>query len=196
MQKKSFLCLFLFVLFINANAIAGPFGLKKGMSLNEIGGQPKKLGNGVYKLTKVPKPHSAFEFYVVRVSTKEGLCFIKAVGKDISTNRYGVSLESEFELIEKKLEANYGKYEKIDFLLTGSIWDEPEDWMMGLLKQERVLLALWENEKGSSLPSDIKEIGLYAVAESTEKGYLAIEYNFINFDSCKSELAAQEDDSL
>jgi|TARA_Y100000031_G_C7894136_1_gene236530 hypothetical protein len=37
---------------------------------------------------------------------------------------------------------------------------------------------------------------LYAVAVSTEKGYLGIEYSFINYDSCKSELAAQEDDSL
>ena len=68
------------------NAMAGPFGLNMGMSLKEIGGKPKKIANGKYEIVDIPKPHSAFESYIVQVSPKSGLCWIKAISKDIATS--------------------------------------------------------------------------------------------------------------
>ena len=44
-------------------AVAGPFGLEKGMTLKQIGGTSKQVKPGIYRVSTVPKPHSAFEGY-------------------------------------------------------------------------------------------------------------------------------------
>lgn len=197
MNKKSIVAIVIvLVSFMVSDVTAGPFGLHKGMSLKEIGGKPEKLGNGIYKVINVPKPHSAFEGYIVKVAPKGGLCWIKAIGKDIATSSYGVELKIAFHGMEEKLEARYGKHKSMDFLMPGSIWKDPNDWMMGLIKKERVLAAFWEAAEGSSLPTDLKEISLFAKPFGSGKGYIAIEYSFTNIDSCEAELAAQEDDAL
>ena len=196
MRPKNVVGVMLLALFFWTVVFAGPFGLEMGMSLVEIGGQPEKVGNGLYMLNTVPKTHSAFKAYVVKVAPEGGLCWVKAIGKDIATSSYGIELQTEFHVMEEKLEAAYGKHEIMDFLMTGSIWDEPNDWMMGLIQKERILAAIWEPAEGSSLPSDLKQIALIASPISTGKGYIAIEYSFINKDSCDAELAALEDDAL
>jgi len=196
MLRRIVAVVFLISILFVTEAMAGPFGLEKGMSLKEIGGKSEKIGHGVYKLSSVPKPHSAFEAYIVKVAPKGGLCWIKAIGKDIATSSYGIDLISAFSEMEEKLGATYGKHETMDFLMPGSIWNEPNEWMMGLIKKERVLAALWEKSEGSSLPSDIEQIGLIASSISCDKGYIAIEYSFTNKEACEAELAAQEDDAL
>ncbi len=196
MLKKTIILIVLFGLFIVSNAIAGPFGLEMGMPLKEIGGEPEKISHGKYRLTNVPKPHSAFEAYVVQVAPKGGLCWIKAIGKDIRTSSYGHELKSAFSDMEERLESAYGKHKKMDILFSGSIWDEPRDWMMSLIKKERILASVWDESKGSNLPSDLKKIGLIASPSARDKGYISIEYSFTNEDSCEAELAAQEDDAL
>lgn len=196
MLKKIVAVSFLISILFVTEAMAGPFGLEKGMSLKDIGGKPEKVGHGIYKLSSVPKPHSAFEAYVVRIAPKGGLYWIKAIGKDIATSAYGLELKSAFSEMEEKLGATYGKHKTMDFLMPDSIWDEPNDWMMGLIKKERILAAIWEKSEGSSLPSDIESIGLIASPSAGDKGYIAIEYSFTNKDTCEAELAAQEDDAL
>ena len=142
MLKRIVAVFFLISILVVTEAMAGPFGLEKGMSLKDIGGKPEKVGHGIYKLSSVPKPHSAFEAYVVRISPKGGLYWIKAIGKDIATSTYGVELKSAFNEMEEKLGATYGKHKTMDFLMPGSIWNEPNDWMMGLIKKERILAAI------------------------------------------------------
>jgi hypothetical protein len=181
---------------MRSSAIAGPFGLERGMSLKEIGGKPKKVAHGKYKLTNVPKPYSAFEAYFVQVAPKAGLCWVKAIGKDVRTSSYGVELKNAFSVMEQKLEKAYGKHKTMDALLPGSIWDEPNDWMMGLIEMERVLGAIWEEGEGSKLPADLQTVGLIASPSARDKGYISIEYAFTNEASCEAELAAQEDDAL
>jgi len=122
--------------------IAKPFGLKMGMSLTDIGGRPEILENRFYKLSSVPNPHSSFESYAVKVAPRGGLYFIKAVGKDVATSSYGAELIAAFNEMEGKLEAIYGKHRKINELFPGSIWDEPNEWMMGLIQKERMLVAV------------------------------------------------------
>jgi len=176
--------------------VARPFGLEKGMSLKDIGGNPEEVGSGIYRLINAPKPHSAFEAYIIKVAPKGGLCWIKAVGKDMTTSSYGLELRNAFREMERKLATTYGKHKTMDFLMTGSIWNEQNEWMMGLIKKERILMAIWESTEGSSLPSDLKQIGLIAKANAQDNGYVAIEYSFINIDSCEAELAEQEDQAL
>jgi len=196
MSLKKVTLVLLFFGFFYAYAVAGPFGLEMGMSLQAIGGNPQEIGIGIYRLETVPKPHSAFEYYVVKIAPKGGLCWIKAVGKDINTNVFGFEIKAAVDELENKLTENYGKHKRMDFLIPGSIWDEPKDWMMGLKKKERFLGIVWERAYGSSLPNEIKQIGLVASALSPNKGFINVEYSFVNIDSCEAELAAQEDDAL
>jgi hypothetical protein len=107
-----------------------------------------------------------------------------------------LELHDAFEVMRSKLTAAYGGHVTMDTLLPGSIWSEPNEWMMGLLKKERVLGALWGTEQGSSLPTDLKSIGMMAFATTLDKGYITVEYYFTNFDSCEVELNAEEDDGL
>ena len=178
------------------SAIAGPFGLEMGMSIKKIDPKAKEVSPGMYTTSKVPKPHSAFENYVVQVGKKNGLCWIKAIGKDISTSSYGIELKSAFSSMSEKLSKTYGKNETTDLLMPGSIWKEPNEFIMAMIKKERFLMAIWDKEKGSKLKGNLKQIGLIAKPGGRSKGYLSHEYSFLNSEACDKEIAAQEDDAL
>jgi hypothetical protein len=178
------------------SAWAGPFGLEKGMTLQQIGGKPEQLAPGKYRISTVPKPHSAFETYVVEIGPHTGLCWIKAIGKTVPTSVYGSDLRTRFEDLRGRLADTYGNADSIDRLLPGSIWNEPKDWMMALVKKERVLLAIWSQKSGAKLPPDIKSVGIAARALSTESGDIAVEYAFTNETECDAELAKAEDSAL
>jgi len=196
MFKKTLTVLLLASILFATGAIAGPFGIEKGMSLKDIGGDPTDRGNGVYVLSRVPKPHSAFESYGVRISPKCGAYWVKAIGKDITTSVYGTGLKIEFTDMESKLEASYGEHKTSDILMPGSIWDDPKDWMFGVIKKERILIATWDTEKGSCLPAGLKSVDMFVCATGPNNGYIAIEYAFTNMDECEAELAGQEDGAL
>jgi hypothetical protein len=173
--------LFSFLLAVSLGFLsAGPFGIEMGQpsSILETNGlNPTPIPNypGYYYV--LPKfTHPDFETYLVRIDEDEGVFLIKAIGKDISDNGYGTSIRSKFDELRKSIEGTYGESELISFLYPNSIWDEPEDWMMGLRKGDRIHMAQWENEDGTTLPGEISEIILAADATSSSEGYLAIEY--------------------
>lgn len=119
--SKFIICL---IVFTTYNVVyAGPFGLEMGISLIQIDSNAKEIAPFLYKITSVPKPYSAFETYVVKVTKHCRLCWIKAVGKDISTNSYGALLSAAFYDMKGKLEKAYEKHKTVDALLPGSIWD-------------------------------------------------------------------------
>ena len=135
-----------FILFAQA-AIAGPFGLNMGMTIKQIDANAKQVEPGIFITTEVPKPHSGFETYAVKVGSTSGLCWIKAIGKDVSTSVYGFELKLEFKEMEQKLTKAYGKGEETDLLMPGSIWSEPKDFMAAMAKKERFLMTIWKNNK-------------------------------------------------
>jgi len=184
------------LLIINSIVFAGPFGLEMGMTLSTVrdltGVEPKKEGPNIYSITP-PKPHPAFEAYVVRVNSKNEIYFVKAIGKDIITSIYGTELQSAFRELISSLERTYGKYKLYDYLKNGSIWDEPRDFMMAMIKKERYLMAFWDRDEGSNLPEDILNIAIAVIALSTNKGYLALDYSFINMEEAEKEIKAEED---
>lgn len=178
------------------SVIAGPFGLNMGMSIKTIDAKAKQAAPGLFTTSNVPKPHSAFENYALKIGSKSGLCWIKAIGKDISTSSYGLELKSEFEEMRGKLDKAYGKSETTDLLLSGSIWREPNEFMMAMIKKERFLMAVWSKDKSPKLKGNLVQIGLIASPGGRDKGYLSVEYSFSNKDACEKEIAAQEDDAL
>lgn len=181
---------------LSETAIAGPFGLSMGMNKSDFKGKLKEIAPHKYTTNTVPKKHSAFETYVVKISPKSGLCYIKAIGKDISTNTYGVEVKSAFDSMESKLKKSYGKNKRVDFLRYESIWDEPKDYMPALIKGERILVSVWNKEEGSTLKGNLKDVALGASGSSRSKGYLSIDYSFTNQEACDAEIAATEDGAL
>jgi hypothetical protein len=192
-MKKQIIPVALILTILTHGLFAGPFGLEMGMTIDEIDTNATEISPGVYKLSKVPKPHSAFESYIVQVGPQSGLGWLKAIGKDIQTSVYGSSLKSEFEDLKSKIEKVYGTGVTRDTLLPGSIWDEPKDFMMALRKKERLLFTAWEKPKNSD---NIVQVGLIASATGTDYGYLSLEYSFENEEKVEQEISALEDDAF
>nr|WP_235501690.1 hypothetical protein [Trabulsiella odontotermitis] len=111
----------------------GPFGLETALSQKNIedmiGTKLKPLEGSVnlYTSEKLPKPNSDFEIYGLLISPKAGLCEIRAIGKNIDTDSYGLALQSKFEDLSNSLTSLYGSPKTADFLLSGSIWKDPQD---------------------------------------------------------------------
>jgi hypothetical protein len=182
------------------SAEVGPFGFRQGMTLAELQKVSKlepASSPHMYRMRAAPKSHSAFEKYLVIVSPKHGLCKAIGIGEDISVNSFGEELISAFGKVESALKSKYGEESlKLDSVRPGSIWHEPNEWMMALKLHERVLTTVWTIEKGATLPPDIDTIGLEAKANSRSEGYVTLAVEFKNFDRCKAEYEQKRDDAL
>lgn len=174
----------------------GPFGLWMGMTKNDFESPLEEIAPCKFRASVVPKPHSAFDRYVCQIAPQSGLSWIKAVGKTIETSSYGIELKLAFDAMEQKLSKIYGKNNRSDILLTGSIWNEPRDWMQGLLSNERLLFSQWNKETKASMTDSLLSIALLSGAYNTSQGYIAIEYIFENTAKAEVEIAALEDDAL
>ncbi|MDP9706456.1 UNVERIFIED_ORG: TolA-binding protein [Rahnella aquatilis] len=180
----------------------GPFGLEAGLSQKNIedmiGTKLKPLEDSVnlYTSDKLPKPNADFVVYGLLISPKVGLCEIRAVGKNINTDSYGLALKAKFEDLTNSLTSLYGKAETTDFLLSGSIWKEPQDWMMGLAKKERFLSAVWKDSKEEHLKNNINTIFIETRANTSAQGYTYLQYSFNNIDVCREEIEGAKKSSL
>lgn len=170
------------------SAVAGPFGLERGMTLSDLGEYTESIVPGKYILETVPNPNPAFEEYIVEIGPDTGLCWIKAIGETITTNPYGAELKTEFSKLQKIVESIYGLHKLIDGVVLGSRWEDPAEWMLGLVNEERLLAAFWDPQSGSTLPDGMATIDLVASPSSRDSGYIAIEYSFDNSMKCKTEL--------
>ncbi len=179
----------------------GPFGFKQGLTRAEVESMmgesltPLSGSKNTYLLNTAPKPHNAFENYVVIIGEVTGLCGVRGIGKDITSSRHGIQLKASFNEMEANLSELYGSNEKTDQLLPGSIWKEPQDWMMGILKEERFLFAQWPR-KGQVLKNELDSVSLAARAKGGDTGYLILEYLFHNHEQCSEESKAAENDAL
>jgi hypothetical protein len=170
---------------MGTRCIAGPFGFEYGMTnehvislVGEAAVDPSSHGD-ILHLTTAPRPHPHFESYTLKIPPEVGLLDILAFGRVVSTTRYGDELKDAFIDIRNAISVTYGKPRTYDFLRAGSIWEEPEDWMDGLLKKERTLNSFWS--EGLTLPNHIHVITLEAVALTTEGGMLILGYEFDGF---------------
>lgn len=174
----------------------GPFGLWVGMQAHDIGVALEEIAPYKFRTSSPPKPHSAFELYVLQITPKAGLSWIKAIGKTVATNGFGYELQTVFKDMEGKLCKSYGKNSRNELLLTGSIWNEPRDWMQGLQKRERFLSATWDEKSGSNMPDGLSSLYLGATALDTDSGFIGLEYSLENHSESDAEIAAAEDDVL
>jgi hypothetical protein len=186
-------CLFPLFLF------AGPFGFEIGKAIGDypdVVFEKIEACNTCYQVKNVPAPNKLMELYSIRHTIKSGICFIKGLSKNIETSKYGVELNikynSVFQSLDNKYKSTHGK-EKINFLASGSIWNEPGDYMMALLKKERYMYTQWQAKDSSN---KILKIFLLQNAINQEKGYLTIEYYGNNKKDCDAEDSADEADGF
>ena len=144
----------------------------------------------------VPRPHSAFDTYIVQGHPSTGVCWVKGMTPSIDTNSFGSQLRSKVDEIAAQLNEVYGKGNDRSFLMSGSIWTESEDWMMSLLKEERYYSREWPAAAGTPLPNHLKTIYLFAKATQSSKGYVGLEYAFENEGECEKAIKAEEKGAL
>jgi hypothetical protein len=182
MKRLFALIIVVMVFFIFKGVLfAGPFGFEAGMSKEQIetllGSQLQTTKNkNFYYSTKAPLSHSLIERYLLIIDPVRGLVKIIASGKTIQTTRYGDELKAQYSNIKEALTKNYGNYSNdFDFVRSGSLWKEPEYFMMGLLKRERTLECFWVLKNN---PEKVLSIDLEAKALSQEYGFVMVSYEF------------------
>lgn len=181
-MKKVFFMSLLVAALLPFKVQAGPFGFDMGKQPSEYGCTSMSTPN-MYKCNEAPKGHPAFEAYVLQATSKHGVCWIKAVGKNISDNGYGMSTKRAVDGFVEAFKKSYGgDMEKNDFLLSGSIWDDADDFLMGLTKNDRSYTYHW---KTTTDPS-IKEIYVSAKGLRSDIGFPAIEYYGAQYDACNA----------
>lgn len=196
---KRFVINFCLVLFIMSGAIAGPFGLEKGMTLDKVKtackGHVELIDDDCYKITP-PKTHPKFDNYIVWIDPDVGLYYIKAITADIHTNGYGTELKNQFMEILSPLDNKYGKFKLIDYIEPSSLWDDDRYWVMGLCKGDRTCFAYCSRENDNKLPEDINSIGLTIKADYSDTGYIALEYELSNNDEIKTKKQERDEDTF
>lgn len=164
------------------------FGITMGMTLDQLASisttSPEKVAEGYYQI--YPKQMSPkIESVYVQYSDKSGVGTIKLVSREFMTNSYGQQIRDNVDEFAAILEHTYGKPELFDKLFSGSIWNEPTDWTMGLYKEELAYIYFWENMK---LPNNLEMIGIIAKALIFGEGYFLVEYKFTNGDKVAEEI--------
>ena len=186
--------------FIAANAVAGPLGLNKGMTLEELKKQGAFSPVGqqyVYTSKTLASGHTDFDLYTVILTPEQGLCKIQASSKEIDTSSFGTELESKYRRLIDAMSEKYGPPGKnFDFLSAGSLWEEPQYWMMALLKKERTLSAFWSAPVNNNLPDSIQSITIESYALSGSTGYIRLSYEFDNIDACIKVVKSKENSTL
>ncbi|GLX62326.1 hypothetical protein KMU_03660 [Proteus vulgaris] len=181
---------------------AGPFGFKVGLTKENIegmvSGEVRLVSDeqNLYVVSSSPKNNSEFASFGLVISPTVGLCQIRAIGDDIKTNSYGQPLRHKFTELVETLESLYGKSNQENTLLSGSIWREPQDWMMSLYKQERYLNASWKVQNNNMKENDITNIGVEARADSDSRGYIFLQYTFTNNPECAKEIEEKKKSSF
>ena len=183
-------------------ALSGPFGLQEGLTKKNIEDmigrsiEPVEGNINLYITSSLPKENSDFTSYGLLISPTAGLCQIRAIGKNIDTDSYGLKLQSTFDDLKKSLDSLYGNGEETDILLSGSIWKNQNDWMMGLIKQERFLSAKWNSDHDAMKKNSLSTIWLEARAQTESSGYILLQYVFNNDNTCQSEIDGERKNSL
>ena len=172
----------------NPSDTPSPFGLRMGMTKEKLD-IAKEVSPFKYQLASVSKPHNDLEVYVVTITPKAGLCFIRTLSTTWQTKSDGTELKARFEDMKSQLAAIYGKPHLVDTLQPDSKRTRPRDWMESLLEKERTLVARWSaiDDSLPMLPT-ISKIYVGAYALSPTSGYLVVEYYFTNYAQCFEEI--------
>jgi len=177
----------------------GPFGLKMGLTLEQLKAIDPDLiplKNNGYFITAIPKPHPSFDKYFLDVSPKTGLCRIMTLDEDIKTNSQGTQLRTQYGVIRDALAKKYGAFYEKDFLYPGSTMEDPHFYMLSLLKKERVLGSDWNTDSKANLSDGITNVTLITIANDLQTGSIMLIYEFSNCKEFEEELKDDQDSAF
>ena len=187
-MKKLFLAL-IFGL-ISTFIYAAPFGLKMGMTIDEIAEQceeePSFVKDDIYWVKPI-KSHPLFSYYAVYVSEKTGLYQIRAISDSVTCNKYGTEIQNAFNSVKERISKTYGKpriINKVDSTIS-SFLQKDEYWFRTLKDGARQLSAIW-GEK-TELTDNLISVALECVADNYEDAHLVLYYYFTNSTSVEDE---------
>lgn len=196
-MKKVILTILMFF-FTFSIAFAGPFGLSKGMSVEEVsklseeGYEPTNPDNDDRYIFIPKKKHELFKVYIAFIDKTKGLYGIRAATEEIKTTDYGTEVQVSFYKIVERLSKIYGKPKITNKIDSNYYWKKDEYWLKSLREGARQLFAVWEKgEKGTNLPEELDNVSIHAKA-LYDDGLIVIEYSFSNF----NEIYEKQDDVL
>lgn len=164
----------------------GPFGFEAGMTKDQVIAKlgskniKRTSGDDIVSFSTAPIPHPDFNDYALRFAEDGRLIQIIAFTSPISSNDSGEQVKEKFAEISRALHAKYGEGLDVDRLNPGSIWHDPNDWMMGLLKKDRYLESLWASPD-QKLPHHLTGIMLQAEALTRSAAVITLTYQFEGF---------------
>lgn len=187
-MKKLFLAL-IFGL-ISTFIYAAPFGLKMGMTIDEIAEQceeePSFVKDDIYWIKPI-KSHPLFSYYAVYVSEKTGLYQIRAISDSVTCNKYGTEIQNAFNSVKDRISKTYGKpriINKVDSTIS-SFLQKDEYWFQTLKNGARQLSAIWG--ENTELTDNLISVALDCVADNYEDAHLVLYYYFTNSTSVEDE---------
>jgi len=152
------------------------------------------VGQGKFFVT-APKPHPAFERYLVQATPRLGVVWIKAISPILENDAYGTRVRQAQDDLRTQLEKRYGAGKMTDFLMSGSIWDEPRYWTQSLSANERYYCTMWERP-GSQVPDDLKNVYMGASGYGNDQTSFSIEYASSKSDEAEEEIRDMLSDLL
>jgi len=177
-------------------AQAQQFGLKPGESVAAIrakGISLTKENQNLWRTKYLPYGNKSFDDYWLLITPKTGLCKIIAWMPSIQDSKYGDATKSKYEALKEALTKKYGAASNnYDFLRSGALWKEHQEWMRSLFHKERILASFWNdiNKNG------VQNIALKASGSSPNSSLINISYEFTNVDQCLSENKAIDSSNL
>ncbi|WP_162620538.1 hypothetical protein [Limimaricola cinnabarinus] len=179
---------FLISFLVASGVAAGPFGIEMGgsasdLDLAEEGNKPS--------LNQAPNPHPLFKEYAVWHTEGLGICRVVAISEPYGNDRYGSGVKRDFERVSEALSQKYGSGNRVDFLKSGALWDEPQDWVMSLRQNERTFGQEWSSVESDGEAYDY--IQLWVDGVSSDTTLLILEYRGKDFNDCVVEIDGQQD---
>lgn len=174
-------------------AADGPFGVTMGSDISTYSTCVKSDKPTFYTCRSLPRRHPEFESYVIQAATNIGVCRVKGIGRTVSSNSFGSKLKSTAKELSEQIALTYGQPKFHDEVMTGSMWNEPEDWMMANVRGELVYGYWWED---SNMPNNVKSIFLSAEALNLQSGILIVEFSFENAEQCDMIVRKEEAESF
>jgi hypothetical protein len=174
---------------------AASFGFERGMTPEQVTSlvgasaitntMPDQLGGVQYTLSTAPSPHREFAQYILVFSKESGLLRVVAIGKELVTSSDGLQLRDHYDSLCTAMKTTYELDRQLDFARPGSLWNKPRDFMMGLLKNDRVLAAFFKDGHGG-------HVIIEPSATDNSTGYITVSYEYQGWDEYFDRLRAKE----
>ena len=140
-----------------------------------ISGEPDGQSEKGYLVQASPKEFAGWAFVAAYYTQQTGVCEVRAI-KEVSGDAFGIAHRMAADSLVETLTKKYGAFDKDDFLLSGSVWDEPNEWLIGIRKKERMYGYSKKGDIEGNLQSIIVRVG--------EPG-IVLGYAFKNGDACE-----------